>query len=100
MRFVITSKDRFPTSRPGTFRCPFPSGHPTAKPADIVGDLLAHTVGDVYDPFLGSGTTLIAAERLGRRCFGMEIAPEYCDVVVKRWEEFTGKKAKREKRGK
>jgi DNA modification methylase len=47
----------------------------------------------VYEPFLGSGTTLIAAEQLGRKCYGMEISPQYCDVIVKRWETFTGKKA-------
>jgi hypothetical protein len=47
----------------------------------------------VYDPFLGSGTTLIAAEQLGRKCYGMEISPAYCDVIVKRWETLTGKKA-------
>ncbi|HUW31548.1 MAG TPA: DNA methyltransferase, partial [Planctomycetota bacterium] len=51
----------------------------------------------IVDPFLGSGTTLIAAEQLGRRCYGLEIEPRYCDVIVKRWEEFTGKKATREK---
>ena len=44
----------------------------------------------------GSGTTLIAAEQLGRRCYGMEISPAYCDVIVKRWETLTGKKAERE----
>lgn len=48
----------------------------------------------IYDPFLGSGTTLIAAEKLGRKCYGLEIEPIYCDVIVKRWENFTGKKAK------
>ena len=42
-----------------------------------------------------SGTTMIAAEQLGRRCYGIEIAPQYCDVVVARWEKFTGKKAVR-----
>jgi len=47
----------------------------------------------VYDPFLGSGTTLIAAEQLDRTCYGMEISPAYCDVVVERWENLTGKKA-------
>lgn len=47
----------------------------------------------VYDPFLGSGTTLIAAEMTGRRCYGLEISPAYCDVIVRRWEEFTGKTA-------
>lgn len=49
--------------------------------------------GLVYDSFLGSGTTLIAAEQLGRKCYGMEISPQYCDVIVKRWENLTGKKA-------
>jgi DNA modification methylase len=47
----------------------------------------------VYDPFLGSGTTLIACEQTGRVCYGMEIDPVYVDVIVRRWEVFTGKKA-------
>ena len=55
-----------------------------------------HSFKTVYDPFLGSGTTLIAAEQLGRKCYGMEIDPKYCDVIVKRWEEFTGQTATRE----
>ena len=49
----------------------------------------------VLDLFLGSGTTLIAAEQLGRTCYGMEISPAYCDVIVKRWETLTGKQAVR-----
>ncbi len=49
--------------------------------------------GTVYEPFCGSGTTLIAAEQLGRKCYGMEISPQYCDVIVTRWEKLTGKKA-------
>ncbi|MDD5458135.1 MAG: DNA methyltransferase [Phycisphaerae bacterium] len=53
------------------------------------------TCGIVYEPFAGSGTTIIAAERLGRRCFAMEIDPVYVDVAVKRWEDFTGKKAQK-----
>lgn len=47
----------------------------------------------VYDPFLGSGTTVIAAETEGRRCFGIELNPAYVDVIVKRWEAFTGQQA-------
>jgi len=47
----------------------------------------------VYDPFLGSGSTLIAADQLNRKCYGMEISPAYCDVIVKRWETLTGKTA-------
>lgn len=49
----------------------------------------------VYDPFLGSGTTLIACEMEGRRCIGLEINPVYVDVIVKRWEAFTGRTAQR-----
>jgi DNA modification methylase len=48
----------------------------------------------VLDPFAGSGTTLIACEQLGRYCLATEIEPKYCDVIVKRWENYTGKKAK------
>jgi len=47
----------------------------------------------VYDPFLGSGTTLGAAELTGRVCYGMELDPKYVDVVVERWQGLTGKKA-------
>ena len=55
-------------------------------------------VGDiVLDLFLGSRSTLIAAERTGRDCSGMEIDPHYCDVAVARWEVFSGQRAKRVK---
>jgi len=47
----------------------------------------------VLDPFLGSGTTIIAAEQTGRICFGMEIVPHYCDVAIARWEAYTGEQA-------
>jgi DNA modification methylase len=50
----------------------------------------------VYDPFLGSGTTLIAAETCGRSCFGLELNPAYADVAIRRWQAFTGKGAVRE----
>ena len=47
----------------------------------------------VYDPFLGSGTTLIAAELTGRVCYGIELDPKYVDVIVERWQNFTGEQA-------
>ena len=71
--------------------------HPTMKPVGLFAYLMGNSTapqGLAYDPFLGSGTTLIAAEQLGRKCYGMEISPAYCDVIVKRWETLTGKKAK------
>ena len=49
--------------------------------------------GICYEPFSGSGTTIIACEKLGRRCYGIDIDPHYCDIAIKRWEDFTGKKA-------
>ena len=47
----------------------------------------------IYDAFLGSGSTLIAAEKLKRKCYGMELDEKYCDVIINRWEQFTGLKA-------
>lgn len=70
--------------------------HPTPKPVPLVaGALLDCTArGEtVLDPFLGSGTTVIAAERTGRIAFGMEIDPIYVDVAVRRWQDYTGKHA-------
>ena len=49
----------------------------------------------MYDPFLGSGTTLVAAETLGRRCFDLEIEPRYCQLVVERWQGLTGRTAEK-----
>jgi DNA modification methylase len=72
--------------------------HPTMKPVEIVQRALVNSSkrGDVVlDLFMGSGTTLIAAQTLDRRCFGMELDPKYADVVVLRFEQFTGKKAVR-----
>jgi len=72
--------------------------HPAQKPVllseiPIRNHLRAGEV--VYDPFLGSGTTLVAAETLGRRCYGMEIEPRYCQVVIERWQGLTGRQAVR-----
>lgn len=72
-------------------------GHPHAKPVDWVRCLLANcTHGDIFSPFAGSGTSLIAAEQIERRWVGIEISPAYCDVIVQRWEAFTGGTATRE----
>jgi DNA modification methylase len=70
--------------------------HPTQKPIELMRrPILNHLRRDelVYDPFLGSGTTLAAAELTERVCYGMELDPKYADVVVARWEQLTGKKA-------
>ena len=70
-------------------------GHSTQKPAECMARPIWNHEGDVYDPFLGSGTTLIAAEQLSRRCYALEIEPKYVDVALARWEVFTGEKAQR-----
>jgi DNA modification methylase len=72
--------------------------HPTQKPSILFEIPIRNHLKQgevVYDPFLGSGTTLVAAEKLGRTCMGIEIEPKYCDVAVKRWENLTGRKAER-----
>jgi len=53
----------------------------------------------IYDPFLGSGTSLIAAEMTGRVCYGIELNPAYADVVVRRWQDFTGRTARHQASG-
>jgi DNA modification methylase len=71
--------------------------HPTQKPVALAAKAIGnHTSENVFDPFLGSGSTLIAAEQLNRKCYGLEISPQYCDVIVARWEKLTGKKAQLE----
>jgi 16S rRNA G966 N2-methylase RsmD len=69
--------------------------HPTQKPVALaewaIGQYLKG--GNVLDLFLGSGSTLIACEMQRKSCYGMEMSPVYCDVIVKRWEQFTGNKA-------
>jgi DNA modification methylase len=70
--------------------------HPTVKPVALVADAIkdcSRRKGIILDPFLGSGTTLIAAERTGRRACGIEIDPAYVDVAVRRWQTYTGKTA-------
>lgn len=70
--------------------------HPTMKPVELIIKAINNSSKKdmiVYDCFLGSGSTLIACEKTNRKCYGMEIDPHYCDVVIKRWEEYTGNKA-------
>ncbi len=70
--------------------------HPTQKPLELMRrPVLNHTKRSemVYDPFLGSGTTLVAAELTERVCVGMELDPKYCDVIIQRWQQFTGMEA-------
>ena len=69
--------------------------HPTQKPLRTLSEIIKdHIKGDIiYDGFLGSGSTLIACEKTNRTCYGMELDTKYCDVIIERWEQFTGQKA-------
>ncbi len=71
-------------------------GHATPKPVQMIERIIKSSSQEkVIEPFLGSGSTLIACEKTKRKCYGMEIDPHYCDVIVKRWEDYTGNKAER-----
>ena len=70
--------------------------HPTVKPVSLIAEALLdcsapHDI--VLDSFLGSGSTLLAAERISRVCYGMEIEPRYVDVAIRRWQTYTGEQA-------
>jgi DNA modification methylase len=88
-------------SATSVFEVPRPKAspdHPTSKPVDLITPMLRNSSRSgeiILDPFLGSGSTLIAADQLGRRCYGLELDPRYCDVAVRRWEQVNGKKAER-----
>lgn len=72
------------------------TGHGTQKPVECMRRPIVNNSSPgqaIYDPFLGSGTTIIAAEMEGRHCLGLELDPGYVDVIVKRWQEFVGKDA-------
>lgn len=78
------------------------TGHGTQKPVEAMLRPIQNNskAGDsVYEPFSGSGTTIIAAEQTGRRCYAMELSPQYVDVAVRRWQQFTGKTATLESTG-
>ena len=69
------------------------TGHSAQKPVECMQRPIHNHKGDVYDPFVGSGTTIIAGEQEGRIVYAIEIEPAYVDVTVKRWEAFTGRTA-------
>ena len=72
--------------------------HPTMKPVRLMVNAIQNSSERnqiVLDPFLGSGSTLIACEQTNRKCYGMEIDPIYCQVIIDRWEKLTGKKAEK-----
>jgi DNA modification methylase len=76
--------------------------HPTVKPVALVADAILDCSGRneiVLDAFLGSGTTIMAAERTGRRCYGLEIDPIYVDTIIRRWQAFTGDEARHAQTG-
>ena len=84
----LSSVWHIPTVSPGQR-----TDHPTSKPVEVFAiPMRQHTRrGDIcYEPFCGSGSQLIAAEQLGRRCYALEISPHYCDVIVRRWLHFVG----------
>ena len=70
-------------------------GHSTQKPIECMARAIRNHNGDVYEPFLGSGTTLIACQQLQRKCYAMEIHPSYCAVSLQRWQVFTGESPER-----
>lgn len=70
--------------------------HPTVKPQNVLAPLIRNSSkqgATILDPFGGSGSTLIACEQLKRRCYMLELDPHYCDVIIRRWEQFTGREA-------
>ena len=72
--------------------------HPTMKPVELIANALLNSTKseeNVLDLFGGSGSTLIACEQLNRKCYTMELDEHYCDVIITRWENLTGKKAER-----
>lgn len=83
----------FPTTAPGE-----KPPHPTMKPLGVFHiPILQHTLpGQIcYEPFLGSGTQIIAAHQLKRRCYAMEIEPLYCEISIQRWEAYSNERAEK-----
>ena len=88
------ASDVWQISRDSSSDYEHPTQKPVALPARAIGNSCPPS-GLVFEPFGGSGSTFLAAEQLKRRCFGLEISPAYCDVIVSRWEKLTGRKAER-----
>jgi site-specific DNA-methyltransferase (adenine-specific) len=94
--FYPGKEHEFPSGRPSDVVKYSRTGnnlHPTQKPVELMAEVCSWTKGIIVDPFAGSGSTLIAAQQLGRTCYGMELDPKYCDVIIQRWETLTGQKA-------
>ena len=93
--------ERTVNGKPNIWRHPRESGnrmHNAQKPVKMIENAINNSSdnGEIcIDPFLGSGSTLIACEKTNRKCYGMEIDPHYCDVIIKRWENYTGLKAEK-----
>ncbi len=91
----MKSKDKSVLIHPKPNKSPF---HPTTKPIPLIRRLILNStqINDVvFDGFLGAGTTLLACEQIKRKCIGIEIDPDYCDVVIQRFEKITKIKAKK-----
>lgn len=93
-------RGKVPVNQSTVFEFDKPTGHklhPTQKPIDLWAKLVGFHVpkgGFLYEPFGGSGTSIIASEMVGCSCYAMELSPLFCDTIIKRWEEFSGQKAK------
>jgi len=94
--FYPGAKHFFPDDRPSDvveFARTQNELHPTQKPVDLMAQVVRWTDGIVFDPFAGSGSTLVACEQLGRTCYAIELDPKYVDVIIARWEKLTGQTA-------
>ena len=88
-----------PPQRKNEFASIHGATFPVHLPEYMIGDLMNRSRG-VVDCFMGTGTTLIAAEKLNKECRGIELSPQYCDVIIRRWQDFTGKNAVHSETGK
>jgi DNA modification methylase len=107
--YAVRKKGNWTGDRKQTTLWTIPTGgqdvetkHSTQKPVECMRRPILNNssvVDAVYEPFLGSGTTLIAAESTGRICFGIEIDPIFVDVAIRRWQAFSGQRATRQRDG-